>query len=73
MNLIRRKRLDLDITQLELAKRSKIIYSTVNMIERGYVKPSSKQMRRLAKILKCRVDELFPPDETADEPKALGK
>lgn len=65
MNLMRRKRLDLDITQAEVAKRTKIVYSTISMFERGHVQPSEKQKQKLAKVLKCSIDELFP-NETKD-------
>jgi DNA-binding XRE family transcriptional regulator len=64
MNLIRRKRLDLDMKQVELAKRSGIVYSTVSMIERGHIQPSAKQKRRLAKSLKCAIEEIFPSDKS---------
>lgn len=67
MNLIRRKRLDLDMTQVELAKRSRIVYSTISMIERGHIQPSEKQKRRLAKALNCSVEEIFPQGESRDE------
>jgi transcriptional regulator with XRE-family HTH domain len=72
MNQLRRRRLDLDISQAELSKRTGIIYSAISRIECGVIRGTPEQRRKLARALRVKISDLFP-GETADEPKALGK
>jgi transcriptional regulator with XRE-family HTH domain len=60
MNRMRRSRLDLDISQAELSKRTKIIYSTISRIELGIIRGTPEQRRRLARSLRVRISDLFP-------------
>jgi len=66
MNRMRRRRLDLDISQAELSKRTGIIYSTVSRIELGIIRGTPEQRRKLARILRVRISDLFPRDENED-------
>lgn len=60
MNNLRRVRLSVDISQLELMRRTGIYFSTISKIERGWVKPTKKQRKKLARVLKVSEDHLFP-------------
>ncbi len=63
MNNLRRARLDADVSQLELMKKSGIHYSVISKIENGWSIPSEKQIKKLAHVLKVDPDWLFPRDE----------
>ena len=60
MNNLRRVRLAADKSQLWLMKKTGIYFATISRIERGWVEPSAKQARQLAKALDVSVDEVFP-------------
>ncbi len=55
------------LTQAELANRIGVSRKTVNTIENGVFVPSTVLALRLAKVLDCRVEEIFslPPDDPA--------
>lgn len=60
MNRLRQTRLKADITQLKLMKETGIYYSTISRIEKGWLKPSEEQMKKLAMALKVDKEWLFP-------------
>ena len=56
---IRERRLSLDITQDDLAKRLNISQQAVAKWETGAAAPRTNMLPQLAKILDCTVDELL--------------
>lgn len=56
---IRKKRLEYDIEQQELAKRVGINKTQLCNIERGRRRPSVDVLDKIADILHCSVDELL--------------
>lgn len=59
MNNLRRARLMADKSQLQLMKETGIYFTTLSRIERGWLKPSDEQKKKLAKTLKVEPDWLF--------------
>ena len=59
MNNLRRVRLMADKSQLQLMKETGIYFTTLSRIERGWLKPSDEQKKKLAKALKVEPDWLF--------------
>ncbi|MCK4859461.1 MAG: helix-turn-helix transcriptional regulator [Candidatus Omnitrophica bacterium] len=60
MNNLRKARLKADKSQLKLMKETGIYFATISRIENGWLEPTSKQKRKLAKALKVDSDWLFP-------------
>jgi len=60
MNNLRKARLAADRSQLWLMKKTGIYFATISRIERGWLKPSEKQKRKLGKALGVTVASLFP-------------
>jgi transcriptional regulator with XRE-family HTH domain len=60
MNNLRRERLRADKSQLKLMAETKIHFSVISRIERGWSEPSEEQKRVLAKALRVSVKRLFP-------------
>jgi transcriptional regulator with XRE-family HTH domain len=58
-NLIRRRRMKLGMTQIDLAEQVGVREHTVQRWEAGAVRPSSEYLLRLAEALDVRVDELL--------------
>lgn len=58
------KRLEKQMTQIELAKKVDVSNKTISEIERGNANPSPKLAKRLAEILGVRMDKFFE-DEIA--------
>lgn len=56
---IRKKRLEYDIEQQELAKRVNVTKSFICQIEKGMQVPSVKMLNKIADALHCSVDELL--------------
>ncbi len=56
---IRRKRLEYDLTQLELAKRIGVSKAMIGYYEQGIKLPSIPSLIKLADTLHCSVDELL--------------
>lgn len=59
MNNLRKARLRADKSQLQLMKETGIYFATISRIENGWLKPSDKQKKRLAKALKVKPEWLF--------------
>jgi len=60
MNKLRQARLKIDMSQLELMKKTRIYFSTISRIERGWLKPSEEQKKKLAEALNVQINWLFP-------------
>lgn len=60
MNKLRRARLMVDKSQLQLMKETSINFATISRIERGWLKPTEEQKRKLAKALNAEMNWLFP-------------
>lgn len=61
-NKVRETRQRLGMSQVELARRARIASTNLSAIERGRLAPWPKAKRSLARILRCRQCELFPPE-----------
>ncbi len=63
-NKLKLKRLENgDITQEELAKKTGVSRQTINAIEKGKFNPSVKLALKMAKVLNCRVEDIFQLSE----------
>ncbi|CAI6080720.1 hypothetical protein PAECIP112173_02980 [Paenibacillus sp. JJ-100] len=58
-NLIRDKRMHMNITQEELSQRLKVSRQTVISLESGKYKPSLVLAHKLAQVFDCQIEELF--------------
>jgi len=59
MNNLRKARLKVDKSQLQLMKETGIYFATISKIENGWIKPTSEQKKKLAKALGVKKDWLF--------------
>jgi transcriptional regulator with XRE-family HTH domain len=48
------------LKQIEIAKRAAIHETRLSKISRGHVEATADEMKRLAKVLRKPVDEIFP-------------
>ena len=64
MNNLRKARLTIDKSQLQLMKETGIYFATISRIENGWLEPTSKQKNKLAKALKVKPGWLFPEKAT---------
>lgn len=62
---VRRKRLELGMTQQKLADEANLSYSYISEIERGVKEPSLEVAHRIATVLKTGLDGLVASEETA--------
>ena len=58
VNRLRVLRAERDVTQMEIAKRTGIQAMRYWKIEKGYLEPTADECKSLAKVLKCKVDDL---------------
>ena len=70
---IRRLRLEKDLTQRELAKRSGLDVSYISGIERGCRNVSPKSLEKVAKGLGCPISKTFEALDRLDLKKCLPK
>ena len=66
MNNLRKARLKADKSQLKLMKETGIYFATISRIENGWLEPTSKQRKKLAKALSVKEDWLFPEENNDD-------
>lgn len=59
MNEIQKRRLELGLTQVDLAKKLGVAVSTVGMWETAKRKPDIVMLKKLAVILNCSADDLL--------------
>lgn len=55
-----------DLTQEQLSNLVSCSRQTINSIEKGKFKPSVELALKLAKVLNCKVEEIFELDEKED-------
>lgn len=67
-NTIRLERARNDMTQAELAEKVKVARQTIIAIEAGKFVPSTMLAFKIAKVLNCKVDEIFELEEGDWEP-----
>jgi DNA-binding XRE family transcriptional regulator len=53
------------LNQWDLAIKTGICQSKLSLIERGYVNPKKDEKKLIAKVLGCKVSEVFPENEGA--------
>lgn len=59
MNGIKERREKLGLSQRDLAKKMNVSQATVAMWETGVTSPIAKRLPILAKLLKCKIDDLL--------------
>jgi transcriptional regulator with XRE-family HTH domain len=59
------RRIELDLTCREVAKQSGIGNAWYGQIERGRVNPTTDELKRIAKALKCTPQRLMVPVDAA--------
>lgn len=57
------KRLEKDLTQIELAKKVNVSNRTISEIERGHRHPSGKLAKRIADILEVNMDKFYEDED----------
>lgn len=57
--LIRKLRLDMGLSQADLAQRVGVTTQTINLVESGKYNPTLKLCKRIAKELGASLEELF--------------
>ena len=62
MNKVKKRRLELEFTQYQIEKLTGINQSKLSLIEAGYRKPTPEEKKKIAKILRTEVQELFEQD-----------
>jgi putative transcriptional regulator len=55
----------LDLSQAEVARRARISQSLLGAIERGDSQPTIQKAHRIARVLNCRLEELWPVQRDA--------
>lgn len=60
MSELKIKRDELKMTQSDLALACDVSQVAISKIERGLAYPSLQLARKIAKVLGCSIDELFP-------------
>ena len=64
--MIKKKRIEIGMTQKELAEKLNLSRATVAMWENGTSLPTADKLPKLARVLGCTIDELFDDtDESA--------
>jgi predicted transcriptional regulator len=59
---MKEKRFFSGLSQWELALGTARSQTYISLIERGFVCPSDRDKLKIAKILKCKPEEVFPSD-----------
>ena len=59
MNKVKKRRLDLEFSQYQLEKLTGINQSKLSLIEAGYRNPTPEEKKKIAKVLRTEVQELF--------------
>lgn len=59
---VKKRRLEMDLTQAELAKLAGLTVTTIVQIEIGDTKPSQTILYRLSRVFKITIDELVYGD-----------
>jgi putative transcriptional regulator len=64
-NSLKDERTRLGLTQAELAERVGVSRKTINTVENGVFVPSTTLALKLARALRCRVEDIFQLDDGA--------
>ena len=59
MNPIKKRRLELELSQYEVERLSGISQAKLSLIERGYRRPKPEELQRLSTILKIQPQEMI--------------
>lgn len=59
MNKIKKRRLELEFTQYQVEKLTGINQSKLSLIEAGYREPAPEEKKKIAKVLRTEIHELF--------------
>jgi transcriptional regulator with XRE-family HTH domain len=62
---VERRRLELNLTQAQLAEMAGVTQGAISMIERGERTPSLDVIMKIAVALGCTIDELIRKEESA--------
>ena len=57
---LRKQRLFQELTIYDIERRTGLDTALISLIERGYRNPRDEEKLKLAKALKCRVEDIFP-------------
>ena len=57
---LRKKRLLEELSIYDIERRTGIDVAKISLVERGYRNPRDEEKLKLAKALKCRVEDIFP-------------
>ena len=63
---LRQKRLLEELTIYDIERMTGLDTTRISLIERGYRTPRADEKQRLAKALKCRVEDIFPENGGGD-------
>lgn len=63
------KRIEMEMSQSQLAKKAGVTRQTIGLIESGEFNPSIKLCIAICKALNCTLDELFWEDEENEDNK----
>lgn len=64
---IRNKRIEIGLSQAELAERIGVTQSTISFWESGRYEPSLSDLRKLSQVLSCAIVDLIDEPEQAGE------
>ena len=59
MNKVKKRRLELEFTQYQLEKLTGINQSKLSLIEAGYRNPTPEEKKKIARVLRAEIQELF--------------
>lgn len=62
-NLIKEKRTEMGLTQDDLSELLEVSRQTIISLEKGRYNPSLVLAFKLAKLFKCRIEDIFIPEE----------
>jgi len=62
MNKVKKRRLELEFTQYQVEKLTGINQSKLSLIEAAYRKPTAEEKKKIAKVLRAEIQELFEQD-----------
>lgn len=60
ISALRRKRFFCELSIYDLSKKTGIDPARISLIERGYKAPKEGEKKKIAKVLGCKVKDVFP-------------
>ena len=73
MNLLRRARFFSGVTLQVLSKKSGVSVSRLSNYERGFAELSQREKKKISRILRTDIAEIFPQDQPSSRPAASGR